>query len=250
MPPRWGNGERTSTWWCHDETWVYCMRKGDALCCRMPPLQGCLALKGRNELASSQRHSMGAIAPVESPSVVIDVVISVCLAQRAQSTQRNSSLPTSLSTSDFTIPTSFSVMPWREVPWHLPGWGIHDGGAHTRCHKWHPDGHPPPVHSTGACITQTMAIRSALAPWGRRCAFVVLLAPRARWWWAHDVSPPNQSLPRLRPCWCSARCSGWSRSLRFRPSLRGGSSALLPCGIGRCRWSCRYAQACICQHAS
>ena len=86
--------------------------QGGALGYSMPPLQGCLALKGRNELASSQRHSMGAIAPVESPSVAIDVVISVCLAQRAQSTRRNSSLPTSLSTSDFTLPTSFSVIAW------------------------------------------------------------------------------------------------------------------------------------------
>ena len=35
-----GAGERTSTWWCHDETGVCSMRKGDALCCCMPPLQG------------------------------------------------------------------------------------------------------------------------------------------------------------------------------------------------------------------
>ena len=30
------------------------MRKGDALCCRITPLQVCLDLKGRNALASSQ----------------------------------------------------------------------------------------------------------------------------------------------------------------------------------------------------
>ena len=32
--------ERSSTLWCHDETGDCSMRKGDALCCRMPSLQG------------------------------------------------------------------------------------------------------------------------------------------------------------------------------------------------------------------